>query len=145
MDEPFDWFAEVHGPRDAPNGITLYRKLTEPTSVRIITLKLWRSGGRMPYVIQRPMFGSQLTELPFPPLARDHYEFAVFDAGHSVFGGRFAVPLKGPEARSALYIRPRDAPFCLRIQENPQQFLYGAARKEFNARRASRSGSGRRR
>ena len=135
MDERYAWFSSLGGPLDSPNKLIVWRKLTEPTAVREVTMKLWSAAQRRPYVAQAALLGSQSTPIPLPSLSPGIYRFLVFDGAAAVNGGRFRLPLKGPIARNAEFSNGAfDLPFCQRIQGRPSDFLSSAALKQLKAR-----------
>lgn len=94
------WFTSVLGSRAAPKGIDVRRKLAASTSVRLITIRIWRNPGGLAREVTRPLFGDRFSRFPFRPLPRGAYRVAFFDGQRVVAGGVFRVPLRGIRDRN---------------------------------------------
>jgi hypothetical protein len=94
------WVTTVLGDRDAPKGLEIRRKLAASTSIRLITVRVWRNPGDLVRKTARPLFGAEFSRFPFKQLPRGAYRVAIFDGRQLVAGGAFRVPLRGVRDRN---------------------------------------------
>jgi hypothetical protein len=134
------WRMKVTGPAQHPDGVHFKRRIAAPSSLELLTVKVWRWDGHLERAVSLPAVGSAYADVRFHPLAKGSYRAALLEGSRPLAVGLFDVPLN--ETHELIY--PSDAQTvngeCLRIKGKRDIYDYGKKPHEHLPRRSLPSG-----
>jgi hypothetical protein len=124
------WSMDMAGPKEGPTGISVWRRESSPSALRLLRVRVWRAHGGVIRSRSLPVVGAGSAQLNFRALPRGDYRAALSQGEALLASGRFHVPLE--QARETIF--PSDGQLengqCLELEGERDVYLQPGTRYE---------------